>query len=218
MGRIRYKKTCPSCGIDEVSADDIVKGYEYQKDKYVVMEEEEFEKIKTEKDKTIYILNFVSLVEIDPIYYEKTYYVAPDGSDRAYMLLKEAMESEQKVAIAKTVMGTKEKLLTIRATKAGLLIETMFFEEEIKTMPKPIGDVQVNDQELQMAKMLVNNMSTEFQPEKYRDEYSIRLKEAIMNKVNGSEIVQPQQEGAGAIANLMEALQQSINATEQWVQ
>ncbi|HOA31429.1 MAG TPA: Ku protein [Clostridia bacterium] len=218
MGRIRYKKSCPTCNLDEVSKDDVVKGYEYEKNKYIVIEEEELEKLKTEKDKTIYILNFVSLSEIDPIYYEKTYYVAPDGSDRAYMLLAEAMKNEGKVAIAKTVMGTKEKLLTIRSTGAGLLIETMFFEEEIKTMPRPIGDVNLNEQELQMARILINNMTAEFKPEKYKDEYTMRMKEAIMRKVNGAEIVQPQQEGAGAIANLMEALQQSIKATEQWVQ
>lgn len=218
MGRIKYKKSCPTCDLDEVSNDDIVKGYEYEKNKYIVMEDEELDKIKTEKDKTIYILNFVSLSEIDPIYYEKTYYVAPDGSDRAYMLLSEAMKSERKVAIAKTVMGTKEKLLTIRPTGAGLMIETMYFEEEIKTMPKPVGDVNLNEQELQMAKMLISNMTTEFRPERYKDEYTMRLKEAIMRKVNGSEIIQPQQDGAGAIANLMDALQQSIKATEQWVQ
>lgn len=218
MGRIKYKKSCPKCQIDEVSADEIVKGYEYEKDRYIVMEDEEFEKIKTEKDKAIYIMSFVSLSEIDPIYYEKTYYVAPDGSDRAYMLLKQAMESERKVAIAKTVMGTKEKLLTIRAVNYGLLIETMYFEEEIKAMPKPIGYIQINTQELDMAKMLINNMTTSFKPEKYKDEYTNRLKEAIMNKINGSEIVSPQTEGAGAIANLMDALQKSINATQQMVQ
>lgn len=218
MSRIRYKKSCPDCHIDDVPPEDIVKGYEYEKDRYIVIEDEELEKIKTEKDKTIYIMCFVSLSEIDPIYYEKTYYVAPEGSDRAYMLLKQAMESEQKVAIAKSVMGTKEKLLTIRATKYGLLIETMFFEEEIKAMPKPIGDIQINAQELDMAKLLINNMTANFKPETYRDEYTVRLKEAIMRKINGSEITSPQPEGAGAIANLMDALQRSINSTQNLVQ
>ncbi len=214
MKRIRYKKTCPACGINEVASQDIVKAYEYEKDKYVVMEEDEFEKIKTEKDKTIYILHFSSLTEIDPIYYEKTYYVAPDGSDRAYALLKNAMESEHKVAIAKTVMGTKEKLLTIRAAKEGLLIETMYFQQELKAIPKPLGNTSVDNNELNMAKMLINNMTKSFKPEVYRDEYTDRLKEAIMQKINGSQITESKAEGAGSIANLMDALQQSVLATQ----
>ena len=106
--------------------------------------------------------------EIDPIYYEKRI-TLPRMAVTRHTCLAEAMKSEGKVAIAKTVMGTKEKLLTIRSTGAGLLIETMFFEEEIKTMPKPIGDVNLNEQELQMAKILINNMTTEFKPERYKD-------------------------------------------------
>ena len=145
--RIRYKKVCPVCNISDLKPEDIVKGYEYEKDKYVIMESEDFENIKTEKDKTITILHFADLKEIDPIFYEKTYYVAPNGSDKAYVLLKTALESEQKVAIGRTVLGTKETMVTIRPAKEGLVIETMYFLEEIKAIPKGYANVEVNPAE-----------------------------------------------------------------------
>lgn len=207
--RIRYKKVCPVCNV-ELRPEDIVKGFEYEKDKYVVMYDEDFENIKTEKDKTIYIINFIDLNDIDPIYYEKTYYVVPDGSDKAYNLLKKAMESEHKVAIAKTVIGTKEHLLTIRPARDELLIETMYFSEEIKAIPKPYSTVEVNQSELDMAKMLINNMAGEFRPELYKDEYSDRVKEAIREKISGEEVVQVQPEQRATVIDLMDALKKSV--------
>jgi DNA end-binding protein Ku len=212
--RIRYKKVCPVCNISDLKPEDIVKGYEYEKDKYVIMESEDFENIKTEKDKTITILHFADLKEIDPIFYEKTYYVAPNGSDKAYVLLKTALESEQKVAIGRTVLGTKETMVTIRPAKEGLVIETMYFLEEIKAIPKGYANVEVNPAELDMAKMLINNMTSEFKPELYRDTYTERLKEAIQQKINGEEIVELKEVSRTNVIDLMEALKQSVQATK----
>lgn len=212
--RIRYKKVCPVCNISDLKPRDIVKGYEYEKDKYVIMESEDFENIKTEKDKTITILHFADLKEIDPIFYEKTYYVAPNGSDKAYVLLKTALESEQKVAIGRTVLGTKETMVTIRPAKEGLVIETMYFLEEIKAIPKGYANVEVNPAELDMAKMLINNMTSEFKPELYRDTYTERLKEAIQQKINGEEIVELKEVSRTNVIDLMEALKQSVQATK----
>ncbi len=212
--RIKYKKVCPTCNIADLKSEDIIKGYEYEKGKYVVMEDEDFEKIKTEKDKLINILHFADLNEIDPIFYEKAYYVVPNGSDKAYALLKAALESEHKVAIAKTVLGTKEKLVTIRPAKEGLLIETMYFLEEIKAIPKAYAQVEVNQAELDMAKMLINNMTSEFKPELYKDTYTEKVKEAIAQKIEGQEIVEERVEEKSNVIDLMEALKRSVEATK----
>src|SRR5690606_8591911 len=146
--------------------------------------------IKTEKDKSITILHFADLEQIDPIFFEKTYYVTPNGSDKAYALLKTALENERKVAIGKTELGTKETLVTIRQAKEGLIIETMYFLEEIKAIPKPVANIEVVEAELDMAKMLINNMTAEFKPEEYNDTYTERLKDAIDKKINGQEVVE----------------------------
>lgn len=211
--RIKYKKVCPVCDVTDLKSDDIVKGYEYEKGKYVIMEDEDLEKIKTEKDKSITILHFADLNEIDPIYYEKAYYVVPNGSDKAYALLKAALESEHKVAIAKTVIGTKEHLVTIRPAKDGLIIETMYFLEEIKAVPKPFVNVEVNQGEFEMAKMLINNMTEEFKPELYKDTYTERVKEAIQQKINGQEIVEEKPQPKSNVIDLMEALKRSVEQT-----
>ena len=125
--RVKYKKVCPSCG-KELQSSDIVKGFEYEPGKYVTMTDDDFEKAKTEKDKTIHILHFTDLDKIRPIYYDKTYHAIPEqGGDKAFELLRRAMKDERKIGIAKTVMGTKQKLLALVPTEDGILVETLFF-------------------------------------------------------------------------------------------
>jgi len=132
--RIRYKKTCAHCG-KEITSNEIVKGYQYDKDKYVVITNEEIEKIKTEKDKSIQILHFAELNQISPVYYEKTYQAVPEpGGEKAFELLRSALMAEQKIAIGKTVMGTKDTLMAIIPREEGILISTMFFADEVKTI------------------------------------------------------------------------------------
>lgn len=209
--RIKYKKVCPICD-EEVSADDIVKGYQYQKDSYVVMNDDDFEKIKTEKDKSINIIHFANKSEIQPVYYDKSYYVTPDaGGDKAYELLRYAMESENKIAIAKTVLGTKQTLLAIMPSKDSLVIETMFYYDEIKALPKTISKPALNESEISMAKMLINNMTKAFEPELYHDEYQEKLKQAIEQKINGDEIVPAQTAQRRGVFDLMEALKLSLD-------
>jgi DNA end-binding protein Ku len=212
--RIKYKKTCPACNIDEVKSEDIIKGYEYEENKYVIMNEEDFEKIKTQKDKSISILHFTDLNKIDPIFYEKAYYVVPSGSDKAYSLLKSALESENKVAIGKTVMGTKEHLVTIRPTKECLLIETMYFLDEIKAIPKPFTSIETNQAELEMAKKLINNMTSDFKPELYKDEYNEKVKNAIQQKINGQEVTEVHPQQPSNVIDLMDALKRSVEASK----
>lgn len=212
--RVKYKKVCANCG-KEVGSQDIVKGFEFSPGQYVTMTDADFEKAKTEKDKTIQILHFTDLKNIRPIYYDKTYHaVVEPGGDKAYELLREAMLTEGKVAIAKTVMGQSEKLLCLIPTKKGLLVETLFFGDEVKEIPKEPAHPELNQQELDMAKMLINSMDKEFQPELYHDEYQARLKQIIEAKINGQEIVQAPTPQENNIINLMEALQASLKQVE----
>ena len=208
--RIRYKKTCGHCG-KEINSKDIVKGYEYDKDKYVVITDEEIEKIKTEKDKSIQILHFAELNQISPVYYEKTYQAAPEaGGEKAFELLRSALMAEQKIAIGKTVMGTKDTLMAIIPREDGILISTMFFADEIKELQKPYTKPQVSEQEMNMAKLLINSMDTPFDPSKYKDEYQAKLHELIEAKIAGKEVVATEAESAGKVIDLMEALKVSV--------
>ncbi len=208
--RIRYKKTCAHCG-KEITAADIVKGFEYDKDKYVVITEDEIEKIKTEKEKSIQILHFAQLNQISPVYYEKTYQAAPEaGGEKAFELLRAALMVEQKIAIGKTVMGTKDTLMAIIPREDGILISTMFYADDIKELQKQYSKPQVSEQELNMAKTLINSMDTPFEPSKYKDEYQERLRALIETKVSGKEIVAAEPESAGKVIDLMEALKASV--------
>lgn len=208
--RIKYKKYCSHCN-KEVGPDDIIKGYEYEKGKYVVMTDDDLEKIKTRKDKTIHIIQFAKIAEIEPIYYEKDYYAIPDvGAEKAYGLLRQALLSQKKVAIAKTVMGTNEKLLVLYPNKEGMLVKTLYYHDEIAAVPKQIPKISLDANELEMAKMLVENMTKPFRAEDFQDEYQARLREAIMKKIQGKEIVSADTQAPGNVIDLMEALQKSL--------
>ena len=212
--RIRYKKYCSHCG-KEVGPQDIVKGYEYEKDKYVVMTDDELERIKTKKDKTIHILHFAKMSEVDMIYYEKDYYAIPEiGAEKAYELLRQALLAEKKVAIAKTVMGTNEKLLVLYPLQNGMIVKTLFYHDEIAAIPKQIPVLKLSVQEMDMAKLLINNMTQTFRPEEYQDEYQARLRDAIMRKIQGQEIVTADAKAPDNVIDLMEALKKSLEQTK----
>lgn len=208
--RVKYKKYCPSCN-KEVKGDDIIKGYEYEDGKYVTMTQDELEKIKTKKDKTIHIIQFVHLQEIDPIFYEKNYYAIPEaGAEKAFELLRTAMLDEGKVALAKTVIGTKENLLVLYPTPEGMIAKTLFYQDEILAIPKQIPKVELNEQEVTMAKTLINTMTASFDPSKYKDEYQERLRAAIMKKIHGEDIVAVDTSTPSNVIDLMEALQRTL--------
>lgn len=208
--RVKYKKICAGCG-KEIGAGDIVKGFEYEKGKYVTLTDDDFEKAKSEKDRTIHIIHFTDLQDIRPIYYDKTYHAIPEqGGDKAFELLRRAMLDENKVALAKTVMGTKEKLLALIPTETGILIETLFFAEEVKEAPKEPAHLEIKDAELSMAKTLVNAMVQPFRPEQYKDEYKAKLWDVINRKIQGKEIVTPDEHIQINVIDIMEALKQSL--------
>lgn len=208
--RVRYKKTCAHCG-KEITAKDIVKGFEYDEDKYVVVTDDEIEKIKTEKEKSIQILHFAQLNQISPVYYDKTYQAAPEaGGEKAFELLRSSLMAEQKIAIGKTVMGTNDTLMAIIPREDGILISTMFYADDIKGLQKQYTKPEVSEQELNMAKTLINSMDTPFDPEKYKDEYQTRLRELIETKISGKEVVATEPDNKGKVIDLMDALKASV--------
>lgn len=212
--RVKYKKTCAHCG-KEVKSEDIVKGFEYAPDQYVIMTDQDFEKAKTEKDKTVQIIHFADLSSIPPVYFDKTYHGVPElGGDKAYELLRKAMYDEKKVAIAKTVLGRTETLLALIPTEEEILLETLFFQDEVKEMPKEIQHPELTEAELTMAKTLVTSMVKDFEPGLYHNEYQQRLREIIEAKINGKEIMQAPAEKENNVIDLMEALQASLKQVE----
>ncbi len=212
--RIRYKKTCGHCG-QEIKSDDIVKGYEYDKDQYVVVTDEEIEKIKTEKEKSIQILHFAQLNQISPVYYDKTYQAAPQpGGEKAFELLRAALMAEQKIAIGKTVMGTKDTLMAIIPREDGVLISTMHYADDVKELQKPYTKSDVSEAELNMAKLLINSMDTPFDPSQYKDEYQSKLRALIETKISGKDVVAPESEAPSKVIDIMEALKASVEKAQ----
>lgn len=214
---IKYEKVCPSCET-EVSQEDIVKGYEYEKGKFVILNEEELDVLAQKKNKHIEIVDFIKLEEIDPIYFNRSYYLGPhEHGEKAYSLLQKAMQDSQKVAIAKIMLRAKEHLAAIRVYEQALVLETIHYPDEIRraeNIPGLRDDIQISDKEMDMALQLVEQLTTTFDPEKYTDEYRERVKELVQNKVSGNEVKIAPEVPQTDITNLMEALQQSINETK----
>ncbi len=212
--RVQYKKTCADCGGREVCQEDIVKGFEYEDGKYVIFEDKDFEKLKSKKDKNITIEKFVELSEVDPLYFETPYYVVPTGAEKAFVVLLKAMEEEGKAAVAKTVLGNKETLILIRAKDGQMLLNTLFFEEEVTKNPAKEITEKPSATELKMAKAIIEGMSGKFVPSEYKDEYRQKVQEAIERKIAGKQIVAPKENGTASVSNLMEALTKSLELAQ----
>lgn len=208
--RIRYKKTCTNCPPD-LTGQDIVRGYEYQKGKYVTITNEELDAIKTERDKSIEISSFVALDEIDPVFFEKSYYIKPLGAEKAFKLIQLALESKGLVGIAKTVLGQKDQLVALRAVGGNMLLYTLHFNDEVQPAPK-IADEVVTDAELKLAKDIIANMTMKFNPKDYRDEFRTKLRTAINAKIAGKRVATTRSKAQTAkILTLMDALKASVD-------
>ena len=219
--RIAQKRTDSMTG-DEVAFEDIVKGYELTKDRYVVITPDELETLDPVKSRSIDIEDFVDLADIDPVYYDHPYYLVPDkGAAKAYGLLLDAMRKSGKVAIAKVVIRSKEQLVAIRPAPGDvLMMETMIFADEVVSpdsiddLPEA-GDLNVSDRELTMAQQLIESLTSEFEPEKYKDEYREKVLEMIERKASGEEIaVQPEAPQPAKVPDLMAALEASLAAVK----
>ena len=208
--RIKYQKYCPHCK-KEVNGSDIVKGYEFSTNEYIAMEDQDFEKIKSKNDKLIEIIAFANLDEIDPIYFEKSYYLMADTKNKAFGLFKEALRKQNKVAIAKTVLGSKSYYVILRFGNDNIIMSTLYYQEEIKEVEK-VTNESYTKQELDLAIKLIDSMTDKFKPETYADEYQDKLKNAIEQKIDGKEIQPVKEKGQRTINDLMTALQESIKS------
>lgn len=208
--RVRYKKVCAGCG-KELAPADIVKGFEYEPGHFVEVTDEDFEKIKTEKDKSIHILRFAPHGDIPPVYFDKAYRLVPEkGGEKAYELLRRAMEEEGRVALAQSVLSSRDTPMVLSPDSDGILAMTMFYAEEIKAAPKAFARPEPVEAELAMARNLIGTMAGAFDPAAYQDTYQTRLRDLIEKKIQGKKIVTPGPEKQDNIIDLMEALERSI--------
>jgi DNA end-binding protein Ku len=217
MGRIRYKRVCEVDG-EEVSYDHVVKGYELEKDRYVVLEDEDFDAVPVESSRTIDIQQFVDLEEIDPILYKKSYYLVPEETGaKAYALLRRALEEESKVGISKVSFRDKEHLAALRFKDDVFVLETMFWPDEIRAAEFDTvhEDGKIREQEVEMAKSLIENLSEPWNPDAFKDEYREALLEIVEKKAAGEEIEAAPEAQPARVVDLMEALKASVEAVKQ---
>jgi DNA end-binding protein Ku len=216
--RIQQKRVCPVDG-EEVPYDQLVKGYEITPDRYVVVRQEELDALDPRHTKTIDIEAFVELAEIDPVYYDNAYHVAPaTGGAKAYALLLRSMEEAGKVAIGRFVLRTKQQICALRPAGGVLTLSTMLFGDEVNSPERldeleGLGDVEATRAEVAMAQQLIASLSTPFDPSAFRDEHRERVLDLIERKAAGEEIaVQPVAEAPAEVPDLMAALEASVAA------
>ena len=219
--RVRQKRINENTG-EEVPYENLVKGYEIGPDRYVVITPDELDSVQPEKSRSIDIEDFVDLEQIDPMFFDHTYYLAPGtGAEKAYALLLKAMEETGRVAIARVVIRSKENLVAIRPRDGVLVMETMLFSDEVVSPDslEEVGDgksEKTTKREVDMARQLIDSLSSDFEPEKYRDEYRDRVLEMIERKAEGEEItIEAPAEEPEAVPDLMAALEASIASSKQ---
>lgn len=212
---VKNIRTCPHCK-REIEWSEVTKGFEYQPGQFVLFSDEDMEKIAPQRTKTIDIQHFVDLQEIDPIYFNKSYYLAPeDTGSKAYALLRQAMRDTGKIAVAKMILRTAQTLGVLRTYGDVLVMESIFYPDEVRQvsqLPAIPGDIQVDENEMIVATKLIESLATEFKPENYKDEYRLALRDAIEQKIEGQEITTAAAPRQGdQIQDLMAALQASLN-------
>ena len=217
-GRIRYKRVCQIDG-EEVAYADIAKGYELPSGETVVITDDDLADLPLASSRVVDVLSFVPLEQVDPIYFAKSYYLEPDKTaTKSYVLLRDALEKAESVALVKVAIRTRESLATLRVRDGVLVLETMVWPDEVRTPDFGFldEDITVRPQELAMAESLIESMSADFDPDQYHDEYRGALEQVIEAKVEGREVVeQPvQEEETGSVVDLMAALRASVAAAK----
>jgi DNA end-binding protein Ku len=213
-GRIKYKRVCSIDG-EEVEYADIAKGYELPDGEVIILTDEDFDELPLDSRREIEVLEFVDQDEIDPIHFEKTYYLEPDGpAARPYVLLRDALENAGQVAITKIAIRNRESLAAMRVRDGVLVLHTMRWPDEIRTPDFGFldEDITVRPQELQMAEALISSMTGSFDPDEFTDEYRAALTALLEAKQTGGEVVQPEEpeDTGGAVVDLMSALRRSV--------
>lgn len=216
--RIRYTKTTESAG--PVDPDDIVKGYEYGKGQYVLLDDGDLEKVDIETSKTIDLVQFVGDADLDPIYRDSPYYLAPDGTvaEAAFRVIREALKQTGKVGIGRVVFGNKERIVAIQPRGPGFLLTTLHYAHEVRSSDaffEDIGDGAIDKDELQLAKQLIQNKTADFDPAQFNDRYQNALHDLVQKKIEGIEPAAPRaQPTTGKVISLMDALKRSIEQSK----
>jgi DNA end-binding protein Ku len=214
--RLKQPLFCPTCN-RMVERTEIVKGYEYEKDQYVLFSEEEMEKIQPASARTMEILEFVKIDEVDPLHYDASYFATPEeAGQKAYHLLMKAMEETGYVAIAKLCMHQREYTVIVRPRAKGLTLHTMYYVNEIRQVEEygQTDKVDVKEAEKKLARQLIESLAADFEPAKYLDEYQKRQKEMIAAKLEGKEVAAAPQPQLAPVIDLMEALKKSLSGRE----
>jgi DNA end-binding protein Ku len=217
---IKQKRWCPVHERD-VEADELVKGWEFAKGQFVIVEDEDLEKIALQRSQSVDIVTFVPMEQVDPIYFDRTYYLAPASAEaqrRPYVLLLEAMKESGLGAIGKFVLWNKENLCLIRPLGDSLALETLYFAEDIRPraeIEEAVGESEVSRPELDMAVQLVESMKGEFDPEDYRNDYRDTLRAMLEAKLAGEEIAVPEAPEPAPVIDLMEALKASVEQAKE---
>ena len=195
-----------------ITRSETVKGYEYEKDHYVVIDDEEIKKVAPKTARVMEILEFVKADQVDPVYLESSYYVAPDeGGEKAYALLFTALKDSGYYGLAKVAMHNREHIIVLRPGSKGILSHTMYYQDEIRQVDEFRTDTSlVKDKELAMAKMLISSLESEFEPQKYHDEYRANLQRMIEAKIEGKKVVETPAEHVAPVIDIMEALKKSL--------
>lgn len=212
--RIKMPLFCPTCD-RKVERSEIIKGYEYEKDQYVLFSDEDLDKIEPESARAMEILEFVKVDEIDPLYYDASYYLTPEEEGKkAYSLLLKAMEDSGYAAIAKVTMHQREHIVVIRPRPEGMTLHTMFYQSEIREVAEfsHQDKIEPKEQERKLATQLIESLAAPFEPEKYRDEYQESMRALIAAKQKGQEVTGTVHPVRAPVIDLMDALRKSINA------
>ena len=209
--RLKQPLFCPNCN-RMVERSEVEKGYEYEKGQYVLFTDEELKNVEPESARTMEILEFVKLDEIDPVYFDASYYIAPEeGGEKAYRLLTEAMQQAGYAGIAKVSMHNRENIVIIRAREGGLTLHTMFYSNEIRSSEYGSANKpEIKDQERTLARQLIENLAANFEPEKYRDTYQESLRGLVEAKTEGREVTAVQHHAVAPVIDLMAALKKSL--------
>lgn len=214
---IQYRRYCPLCD-RQLGAEEIVRGYEYEKGQYVTLEDEELATIAPPEEKNITLLDFVAAQEIEPVFYDRSYYLVPaEGGARVYELLRRAMAATRKVGIGKLVVRTKESLAAVRVGGRALVLATLYYPDEIRSqgaLTELNYQVSLDENEVAMAERLVESLTAPFEPAKYADAYRKALLENINAKIAGRKVVAPPAAPAAKVMDIMEALRRSIEMAE----
>ena len=211
---IGYDKVRKDTG-EHVDPEDIVRGFEVSKGQYVPLGDEDLDRLDVELTKAIDICDFVDLDEIDPVYFRKAYYLLPeDGAEKPYLLLVRALDETGKVGIAKVVIRNKQHLAALRPVNGTLVLETMYYADEVRKPDKVKAKSDLRAAEVEMAKSLVENLSERFDPEKYDDTYRKELLGLMRAKAKGKKLPEPQEDEGGEVIDLMQALRESVEKTK----